>query len=68
MLEKCFFKKESFKSVFRNGYWGAVLNVRQQSIPECGVATEKDLTILKKITTQTKFAWYSWTTLYRHPF
>ena len=43
MLEKCFFKKESFKSVFKNGYGGAILNVRRQSIPECGAATEKDL-------------------------
>ena len=44
MLEKCFFKKESFKSVFKNGYGGAILNVRRQSIPECAAAaTEKDL-------------------------
>ena len=43
MLEKCFFKKESFKSVFKNGYGGAILNVRRQSIPEWEAATEKDL-------------------------
>ena len=43
MLEKCFFKKESFKSVFKNGYGGAILNVRRHSIPECEAATEKDL-------------------------
>ena len=42
-LEKCVFKKETFKSVFKNGYRGAILNVRRQSIPECGAATEKDL-------------------------
>ena len=43
MLEKCFFKKESFKSVFKNGYGGAILNVRRHSIPEYEAATEKDL-------------------------
>ena len=43
MLEKCFFKKESFKSVFKNGYGGAILNVRRHSIPEYAAATEKDL-------------------------
>ena len=32
MLEKCFFKKESFKSVFKNGYRGAILNVRRHAV------------------------------------
>ena len=43
MLEKCFFKKESFKSVFKNGYGGAILNVRRQSIPEVWLPRRKIL-------------------------
>ena len=28
-----FLKRKGFKSVFKNGHWGAILNVRRQSIP-----------------------------------